>query len=656
VDMFENATLFEVEKKPAVSLADKFVVPPFSVLDRRQGEWQNRKRRWLQMGMRSEVGRNENLAYTGQVSLNAITENEEQVGTSVFDPVICEVAYRWFSPEGGSILDPFAGGSVRGIVASQLNRSYTGYDIRPEQVQSNYDQIDLANSEFPPTWITSDIRNSAVVAEGPNHIALSHDDRPIMSVNSNNPFILEAVDLYNSTSSIPMRNDWHNVPVSMVPYLQYAYQLSSFNMSTEPNRVFSTAVDNGTMWVAFSGGKDGMAAAIKARNEGFKVILYHITGINRAWPDELKWAQEAADQMNMPLFVDKVSISGAKNGFVEMPTKNQVITEMMIGRMMEYGGSHYTLGVFSNDITSANWTLDWSDNPESVELFHQHLESRFPGLQFHQYLKNSTESIHVVASEGLINFAHGCMSQMRFRDKTKKANETKFGEILPGRCGSCKKCVKEYLNLFALEVIQFNKDFYEHCLSKAKELLKEEFTNGAGIDSIVDESFKGNIYPEEPFNAPLNVEMPEKILGGQPEGYDFIFTCPPYADLEVYSDDPQDLSNMPYDQFLKEYKEIFEAAVKQLKNDRFIGIVISDARIQKGDGHYYGLVADTVNVMREIGCELYNDLIIVDPVGTLAIRSEKQMRSSRKVGRGHQHMLIFVKGNGRNAAKECGEI
>lgn len=34
--------------------------------------------------------------------------------TSVFDPVLCEVAYTWFCPKGGAILDPFCGGSVRG--------------------------------------------------------------------------------------------------------------------------------------------------------------------------------------------------------------------------------------------------------------------------------------------------------------------------------------------------------------------------------------------------------------------------------------------------------------------------------------------------------------------------------------------------------------
>ena len=40
-------------------------------------------------------------------------------GTSIFDPVLCEIAYRWFCPPGGLVLDPFAGGSVRGIIANR---------------------------------------------------------------------------------------------------------------------------------------------------------------------------------------------------------------------------------------------------------------------------------------------------------------------------------------------------------------------------------------------------------------------------------------------------------------------------------------------------------------------------------------------------------
>lgn len=39
------------------TLAERFGVPPFSVLDARQGYWQDRKRAWLALGIQSELGR-----------------------------------------------------------------------------------------------------------------------------------------------------------------------------------------------------------------------------------------------------------------------------------------------------------------------------------------------------------------------------------------------------------------------------------------------------------------------------------------------------------------------------------------------------------------------------------------------------------------------
>lgn len=43
------------------SLASRFGVPPFSVLNAREGWWQERKRAWLALGIRSELGRGGNL-------------------------------------------------------------------------------------------------------------------------------------------------------------------------------------------------------------------------------------------------------------------------------------------------------------------------------------------------------------------------------------------------------------------------------------------------------------------------------------------------------------------------------------------------------------------------------------------------------------------
>jgi len=131
------------------TLADRFMAPPFSVLDGRAGYWQTRKRYWIdEIGIRSETGRDANL-------LNAsarMMRSTNWKGTSVFDPVLAELMYRWYSPAGGHVLDPFCGGSVRGLVAVATGLTYEGFDLRPEQIEANEanaNAIGLAPGEYP---------------------------------------------------------------------------------------------------------------------------------------------------------------------------------------------------------------------------------------------------------------------------------------------------------------------------------------------------------------------------------------------------------------------------------------------------------------------------------------------------------------------------
>lgn len=292
--------LFDVDDQPPpVSLADRFLVPPFSVLDRRQGVWQERKRKWLSLGIESEVGRGEDLLLSSTKEYMTDAIAAAGGGTSVFDPVLCELAYRWFSKAGDRVLDPFSGGSVRGIVASALARWYTGVDLRVEQVEANRAQAHLG-SDIEPQWLVGDA-------------------------------------------------------------------------------------------------------------------------------------------------------------------------------------------------------------------------------------------------------------------------------------------------------------------------------------TMIDFDLEGD--------------------------YDMVFTCPPYAFLERYSDDPQDLSTLEYPAFVQAMQQVWRAQYALMRPNRFAVWVISDVRATKGDGAYLGLVADTVKAAQAAGFSLYNDAIIVDPVGTLMMRAPKWFESTRKLGRSHQHMLIFVKGDGKAAAK-----
>ena len=53
----ENAAVGAGGDAPKVRLSDRFMLPPFSVLNAREGWWQNRKRAWLALGIKSEIGR-----------------------------------------------------------------------------------------------------------------------------------------------------------------------------------------------------------------------------------------------------------------------------------------------------------------------------------------------------------------------------------------------------------------------------------------------------------------------------------------------------------------------------------------------------------------------------------------------------------------------
>ena len=148
--------LFGEEISADPILRDRFIEPPFSVLDTKTGSWQKRKQAWISKGIASEVGRN--VKTFGKFSpLSGNPERFEKIATSIFDPALCEVLYHWFCPEGGHILDPFAGGSVRGIVANYLGYKYTGIDIRQEQVDSNREQsADILDVNNQPNWYVGD--------------------------------------------------------------------------------------------------------------------------------------------------------------------------------------------------------------------------------------------------------------------------------------------------------------------------------------------------------------------------------------------------------------------------------------------------------------------------------------------------------------------
>ncbi len=129
---------------------------------------------------------------------------------------------------------------------------------------------------------------------------------------------------------------------------------------------------------------------------------------------------------------------------------------------------------------------------------------------------------------------------------------------------------------------------------------------------------------------------------------DFLFSCPPYHSLERYSSQPDDLSCMPWEVFLGAYRHIIKQSCRLLRDNRFAAFVVGDVRDKRGN--YRGFPAETIRAFKDAGLELYNEAALVTAVGTLALRAHGNFKT-RKLGKSHQNVLVFVKGDPAAAAK-----
>ena len=179
-----------------------------------------------------------------------------------------------------------------------------------------------------------------------------------------------------------------------------------------------------------------------------------------------------------------------------------------------------------------------------------------------------------------------------------------------------------------------------------------------GIDLRI-EQIEAN---EQQAKETIPINLPKWILGDSrnilkliESKFDLIFSCPPYYDLEIYSDDKNDLSNLSnYEDFINDYRHIIKDSVSLLNENRFACFVVGDIRDKKG--YYRNFVSDTISAFQDIGMNLYNEAILITSVGSLPIRVGKQFSSYRKLGKTHQNVLIFYKGNPKIIKQDFGEI
>ena len=128
----------------------------------------------------------------------------------------------------------------------------------------------------------------------------------------------------------------------------------------------------------------------------------------------------------------------------------------------------------------------------------------------------------------------------------------------------------------------------------------------------------------------------------QPDGkYDFSFTCPPYYDLEVYSNQEGDLSNLlTYGDFLTELEKVVTRVFNCLKEGAFSVWVVGNFRNKTGALEH--LNGDLIKIAKKVGFIMWDELIWKG-ASSVALTRSGLFESNRKSVRMHEYILIFKK-------------
>lgn len=258
----------------------------------------------------------------------------------------------------------------------------------------------------------------------------------------------------------------------------YKYKDSiNFNFSNKQYDQVIFNQDEKSIIVCFSGGKDSVAVALKLKQMGYKIALYHLHGINKSYPDEVDRAKKMANILQLPLYIENITLSGL-NEYLEHPMKNQLLCTFAFNFAIKNRlGYKIAFGDFlDDDIEEGLFDRNWSDTSTMWKLYSNCVKTTFPQFEVVIVFKNFVETLTLVSkNKELLENVQGCILPKRFKNKIKSINETKYNiSLLPNRCGSCWKCCVEYMILCDLDVVDYNQKFYEHCLLFLKTKMKDE--------------------------------------------------------------------------------------------------------------------------------------------------------------------------------------
>ena len=235
--------------------------------------------------------------------------------------------------------------------------------------------------------------------------------------------------------------------------------------------------DNKNIIVCYSGGKDSLTAIRHYQKLGYNVYAYHIKGLNKAYTDEYKVAEQAAERFGFKLIVDEVGYSG-QHVWIEHPMKNMIMANMALTYGITHNittkiavGSFRTAFLFDNafDVCAGDCIDMW-------HLYESVVQRIIPKFKIYVPNYNFQTSYKAIEKEpDMLKYSISCMTPNRFRNLFRQRTETNYKvDLLPYRCGCCWKCAAEYMYFADKDILPYNQDYYIHCLEVLLHTLEQE--------------------------------------------------------------------------------------------------------------------------------------------------------------------------------------
>lgn len=305
----------------------------------------------------------------------------------------------------------------------------------------------------------------------------------------NLPLTTELIKLYNNYCIFPFLNNIETV-YGFNDNINLLYQFHQQPLPNIINYKFINIIINENNFndegiiIGASGGLDSCYAALKAKDEGKKVILIHFQGLNKNFPKETEQIINFAKTNSMSLYIINVKNKG-KNFFPDNPFKNQLILSALAEIGYKLSINNIMLGATGTfNIEKSKIGFNVTDTIENYNSFLNGLKLYYPLINIIYLNKDITKytMLKYIVDNHIesLQYICSCINPNRFVTMLHNNNEKKYNiKLLKYRCGSCFKCAMEYILLY--EIGYYNDiDFLLHCydiLAKSKNSHAPELFN-----------------------------------------------------------------------------------------------------------------------------------------------------------------------------------